>query len=81
MWKEIKLKAMKKAKEILAKTEKQNFIDGFDFSIAIQDLLISEDGWVIDTGNYTNVNAECLIRLMDKIKKHPFIWKLFFMIA
>lgn len=72
---------MIKAKEILAKTEKQNFLTGFDFSVAIQDLLISEDGWVLDTGNYENVNAECLIRLMHKIEEHPFIWKWFFMIA
>ena len=68
---------MVRAKEILAKTEKQNFLTGFDFSIAVQDLLISENGWVIDTGNYENVNAECLIRLINKIEKHPFLWKLF----
>lgn len=72
---------MVKAKEILAKAEKQNFVSGFDFSVAVQDLLISESGWVIDTGNYENVNAECLIRLMNKIDKHPLLWKLFFMIA
>ncbi|MCQ2113332.1 MAG: hypothetical protein MJY95_08345 [Bacteroidaceae bacterium] len=72
---------MEKAKEILKKTEKQNFLSGLDFSVAIQDLLISEGGWVIDTGNYENVNAECLIRLMHKIEKHPFLWKMFFMIA
>lgn len=72
---------MKIAKEILAKTEKQNFLNGLDFSVAIQDLLISEGGWVIDTGNYENANAECLIRLMNKIEKHPYLWKLFFMIA
>lgn len=72
---------MKKAKEILAKTEKQNFLNGFDFSVAIQDLLISEGGWVIDTGNWENVNAECLIRLMDRIERHPILWKLFFMIV
>lgn len=59
---------MKRAKEILAKTEKQNYLSGLDFSVAIQDLLISEDGWVIDTGNYENVNAECLIRLCVKLR-------------
>lgn len=36
--------SMKRAKEILAKTEKQNFLSGLDFSVAIQDLLISENG-------------------------------------
>lgn len=72
---------MKRAKEILEKTGKQNFLSGFDFSVAIQDLLISEDGYVLNTGNYENVNAECLIRLMNKIEKHPFLWRLFFMIA
>lgn len=72
---------MKKAERILKVAETQGYLDEFDFSIAIQDLLISQDGWVIDTGNYTNVNAICLIKLIEAIKKHPIIWKLLFMIA
>lgn len=52
-----------------------------EFRIKIQDLLISEGGYVIDTGNYMNVNEEVIFRLEQKIKRHPMLWKLFFMIA
>ena len=54
---------------------------GFDFSLLIQDMTISENGYVIDIGNWENVNAEVTLRLTEQIKKHPIIWKLFFMIA
>jgi hypothetical protein len=47
----------------------------------MQRLLISEDGYVIDTGNWENVNAEVALRLAKKIKKHPILWKLLFMVA
>lgn len=70
-----------KAKEILSKAEKQGFLNGFDFSILIQELTVSEDGWVIPTGNWENVNAEVAFRLAERIKRHPIIWKLFFMVA
>jgi len=39
------------------------------------------DGYVIDTGNWENVNAEVAARLAERIKKHPILWKLFFMVA
>ncbi len=71
----------KRAKEILEKTKGQNYLSGQDFSILMQSLLISENGWVIDTGNWENVNAEVALRLYEKIQKHPKIWKLLFMVA
>lgn len=71
----------KKAKEKLTKARQNGWLSGFDFSLLIQDLLISEDGYVIDTGNYECVNAEVALRLADKIKKHPIIWAMFFMVA
>ena len=40
------------------------WIDGFDFSVFIQDLLISRDGYVIDTGNWENVNYACAHSLL-----------------
>ena len=58
----------------------QGFLNGFDFSILMQQLLISKDGYVIDTGNYENVNAVIADRLVNKIKKHPILWR-FFMIG
>ena len=37
--------------------------------------------YVLDTGNYENVNAEVTLKLAEKIKRHPKLWKLFFMVA
>lgn len=68
-------------KEILNKAYNQGRLSGFDFSLLIQDMTISENGYVIDTGNWENVNAEIALRLAEQIKKHPIIWKLFFMVA
>ena len=68
-------------KEILNKAYNQGLLSGFDFSLLIQDMTISENGYVIDTGNWENVNAEVALRLAEQIKKHPIIWKLFFMVA
>ena len=68
-------------KGILEKACQQGWLDGFDFSILIQNLTISEDGYVIGTGNWENVNAEVALRLTEQIKKHPILWKLFFMVA
>ena len=68
-------------KDILDKAAKKGYLNGFEFSILIQNLLISENGYIIDTGNWENVNAETALCLIEKIKKHPILWKLFFMIA
>ena len=68
-------------KEILNKAYQQGWLRGFDFSLLIQDMTISENWYVIDTGNWENVNAEVALRLAEQIKKHPIIWKLFFMVA
>lgn len=70
-----------RGERILYKAYEQGWLSGFDFSILIQDLLISENGYVIDTGNYENVNAEVALRLAEKIKKHPKLWEWFFMVA
>ena len=32
-------------------------------------------------GNYENVNAEVALTLAEKIKRHPKLWKWFFMVA
>ena len=70
-----------KVKEILNKARQQRWLNGFDFSLLIQDMAISENGYVIDTGDWENVNAEVALRLAERIKKHPILWKLFFMVA
>lgn len=60
-----------KGKEILNKAYLQGWLSGFDFSLLVQDMTISENGYVIDTGNWENVNAEVALRLAEQIKKHP----------
>jgi hypothetical protein len=70
-----------KINEICDKARSKGWLNGFDFSILIQELTIPEGAWVIDTGNFENVNAEVALRLIDRIRRHPIIWKLFFMVA
>lgn len=73
---------MRDSKEtILKRADREGWLSGFDFSVLMQEFLVSEDGYVIDTGNYENVNAEIALRLAEKIKKHPKLWKWFFMVA
>ena len=80
-YKEMMLNPAQKTSDILDNAEIQGYLNGFEFSILIHNLLISENGYVIDTGNWENVNAEVALRLVKKIKKHPILWKLFFMVA
>lgn len=68
-------------KELIDKACRQGWLSGYDFSVLIQELLISKDGYVVGTGNWENVNAEAAVLLVEKIKRHPILWKLFFMIA
>ena len=72
---------MQEDKELLEKAYNQGWLSGFDFSILIQNMTVSENGYIIDTGNWENVNAEVALRLAEKIKKHPILWKVFFMVA
>ena len=80
-YKEMMLNPAQKTSDILDNAEIQGYLNGFEFSILIQKLLISENGYVIDTGNWENVNAEVALRLVEKIKKHQILWKHFFMVA
>lgn len=41
-------------KNILNKAYQQGWLSGYDFSLLIQDMTISENGYVIDTGNWEN---------------------------
>ena len=80
-YKEMMLNPAQKTSDILDNAEIQGYLNGFEFSILIHNLLISENGYVIDTGSWENVNAEVALRLVEKIRKHPILWKLFFMVA
>lgn len=81
MMDDLKIQKESRGKEILNKAYQRGWLCVFDFSLLIQDMTISENGYVIDTGNWENVNAKIALRLAKQIKKHPIIWKIFFMIA
>lgn len=72
---------MRNSKEILNKAYEQGWLSGFDFSVLMHELLVSENGYVLDTGNYENVNAEVALRLAEKIKRHPKLWEWLFMVG
>ena len=78
---DLKIQKESRGKEILNKAYQWGWLSGFDFSLLIQDMTISENGYVIDTGNWESVNTEVALRLAERIKKHPIIWKIFFMVA
>ena len=65
------------------KRDKDNLfrsMNGFDFSLFIQNLLVEDGHYVSDTGNWQNANYACACYLLNQIEKHPLIWKLFFRI-
>lgn len=67
-------------REILNKAKVQGWLSGYDFSALMQELLVSPDAYVIDTGNWENVNAAVAQILVQRIQRHPLLWKWFFMI-
>ena len=50
-------------------------------STFFQNIFISKDGYIIDTGNFESANYAMLRLVKEKIEKHPLLWKLFFMIC
>lgn len=71
--------------EIIGELEYKAYDKGFltndEFAFLIQELLVSENGYVLDTGNGGQVNAEIALRIIKKIKKHPILWEWLFMVA
>ena len=67
-------------REILNKAKVQGWLSGYDFSVLIQDLVVSPNAYVIDTGNWENVNAVVAQILAQRIRRHPLLWKWFFMV-
>lgn len=62
-------------------SEDSMFDEYLAFSQFFQRAFISGYGYIIDTGNFETVNRELIFRVYERIKKHPIIWKLFFMVA
>ena len=82
---ELKKTVYKTRDEIIGELEYKAYDKGFltndEFAFLMQELLVSEDGYVLDTGNGMQVNAEIALRIMKKIKKHPRLWEWLFMVA
>lgn len=55
-----------------------NAIDGPEFCDMFHRLYIKKGDWVIDTGNYANVNYPVLTKFVRQVRKHPFIFALLF---
>ena len=68
-------------RELEYKAYDKGFLTNDEFAFLIQELLVSEDGYVLDTGNGGQVNAEIALRIIKKIKKHPKLWEWLFMVA
>lgn len=66
--------------EILNKAKVQGWLSGFDFSVLMQELLVSPNVYVIPSGNWENANAAVAQLLVQRIRRHPLLWKWFFMI-
>ena len=71
--------------EIIGELEYKAYDKGFltndEFAFLMQELLVSEDGYVLDIGNGGQVNAEIALRIIKKIEKHPKLWEWLFMVA
>ena len=67
--------------ELEYKAYDKGFLNNDEFAFLIQELLVSENGYVLDTGNGGQVNAEIALRIIKKIKKHPKLWEWLFMVA
>ena len=71
--------------EIIGELEYKAYDKGFltndEFAFLMQELLVSENGYVLDTGNGGQVNAEIALRIIKKIKKHPKLWEWLFMVV
>lgn len=67
--------------ELEYKAYDKGFLTNDEFAFLIQELLVSEGGYVLDTGNGGQVNAEIALRIIKKIKKHPKLWEWLFMVA
>lgn len=56
---------------------KEHSLSDKEFAEFMRAMLVSEDGYVIDTGNNESVNAELALLLDSKCRKHKRLWKKF----
>lgn len=61
--------------------EDKLFYNYLTLSWAVHAAFISKDGYIIPTGNFENVNVELLRQLIERVQRHPRIWKKYFMLG
>ena len=65
----------KELEAIMKKAYETGALTDTEFRKAITDLFLEEDEYIIDTGNFENVNAEFVLRLKGKHRKlHKIFW-------
>ena len=67
----------KETKQLLNKTCSEGAMSDHDFAVFIKSVLVSEHGYVMDTGSGDNANAVIAKCLAENIESHPKLWKLF----
>ena len=73
--------AMNKFEEVYDKESPNIKEEYLQLSRFFQNLFISNEGWIIDTGSFQEANYELLDLVYEKVKKHSLLWKLFFMVV
>ena len=63
------------------KAEKCGYLDNEDVVRIMDCLLASDDGYIADYCTVDQGNAIMMLEFLEKVKKHPLIWKWLFMIA
>ena len=66
---------MKELEAIMKKAYETGALTDSEFRKAIIDLFLEEYEYIIDSGNFANVNAEFVLRLKGKHRKlHKIFW-------
>lgn len=77
-------KVRKKAKGVLKslreidEKHQGSFLNGMEFSDLFNEMFFHEGDWIIDTGNWENVNRAVMESFARKVADHPLLFQLFF---
>ena len=63
-----------------SKPEENYFEEYLQLSRLIQSIFISDDGYVIDTGNFQTCNVAIVRDILERVKRHPILWKIFMVV-
>ena len=69
--------ALERYNDLYDSGDEEAFNEYIALSVFFQALFVSDNGYVIDTGNFQTVNREILEDILKRVKKHPRLWKKF----